>query len=767
MKNFLFIFFLSCVGSSLFAQSEIAINEWKSYLPYQNVRHIEETEDRILFATEWAILSYTIDEGSFDFLSKVDGLSDTGISEIAYDKNNQQLIIAYANSNIDIVKGNDVINKSDIRDNTNITGDRTINDIHIGENNKMYLSTSFGILEMDLESLEFGQTIFTDAAVNQMDNNGNLLFAATEDGLYSINTGQALNIADFGSWDLMGPELNLPLVYPCEHAAVLEDKVFTMIDDTLKMAVTGGAFQNKYTLPEDFVPRFLRASGGLIALGIYDEVYTSQVIFFDSEGNNLGGPAGCSNLVTDAYISNSGRIWFGDEWNNIRYSESIDAPCSTRKLNTPTTHELSEITIKNDDIYVAAGGVTDTYEALASREGFYEYSNEEWKVYNQNSFPNVGLQDFVNFYRVLPHPQDNILFIASFWGGLVRLDLDTEEFSYSTQFNSALQGRGGTSSTTFVGGLVFDRDNNLWVSNFGAPEPIVVFLNGEGTGISYPVKSASKNLVQITMDDSGYLWAVVSGNPGGIVVYDPGSRAEDPSDDDDRFINLGVRVNTIEVDRSGDVWVGTTEGPYVFECGGSALSEDCVGTQRKVLQDSIAAFLLETENIRAIETDGANRKWFGTKNGIFIQSPDGEDQIMRLTESNSPLFDNEIIDLTFNGNTGEMFIGSNKGIQSVRTETTEGQATHSGNVIAFPNPVRPDYSGPIAIKGLANDAEVKITDIAGKLVYETTALGGQAIWDGNDYNGRRAVSGVYLVFSSSTESFDNPDSYVTKILLMN
>ena len=767
MKKFLLIIVLFSLGFSSFAQSEIAINEWKSYLPYQNVRHIEETEDRILFATEWAIMSYNSDEENFEFLSKVDGLSDIGISEIAYDQNNKQLIIAYTNSNIDIVVGSEVINKSDIRDNTTLAGDRSINHIHIGDNNKMYLSTAFGILEQDLESLEFGQTIFTDAAVNQMDNSGGILFAATEDGLYTINESTAVNIADFGSWDLMGPAVNLPLVYPSEHVAVLDNKVFTIVDDTLKMAEIGGNFQNLYALPQNFVPRFLRASGGRLALGIYDEEFSSQVMFFESDGNRIDGPLGCTNLVTDAYISNSGRIWFGDEWNNIRYMETIDGECKRiRKINTPTTHELSEISIKNDVVYVASGGVSDAYAAQASRQGFYQFSDNNWKVYNQNTYSDVGLEDVVNFYKILPHPQEDVLFVGSFWSGLVRLDLETEEFSFKDQNNSALQGRNGTSSTTFVGGMVFDRDNNLWVSNFEAPEPLVVFLDGMGTGISFSV-SSTKKLAQITMDESGYIWAVVTGNPGGVLVYDPGSKPEDPSDDDDRFINLGSVVNTIEVDRSGDVWVGTAEGPWVFECGGSALSDDCEGTQRKVLQDSIAAFLLETENIRAIETDGANRKWFGTKNGIFVQSPDGEEQIMVLTENNSPLFDNEIIDLTFNGKTGEMFIGTNKGIQSVRTETTEGNASHSGSVVAFPNPVRPDYSGPIAIKGLANDAEVKITDIGGKLVYETTALGGQAIWDGRDYNGRKAVSGVYLVFSSSTESFDNPDSYVTKILLMN
>ncbi len=205
----------------------------------------------------------------------------------------------------------------------------------------------------------------------------------------------------------------------------------------------------------------------------------------------------------------------------------------------------------------------------------------------------------------------------------------------------------------------------------------------------------------------------------------------------------------------------------MFECGGAAFDSDvCRGVHRKVVVDDNVAFLLETEDVYAIETDGGNRKWFGSRNGIFVQSPDGEDQIIRYTTENSPLYDNTIIDLEFDPLTGIMWIANNKGLQSIKTETLGAEDKHASEVYAYPNPVRPDYVGPIAIKGLVNDASVKITDINGRLVYETTALGGQAIWDGNDYNGRRADTGVYLVFSSGGPAFGTPDSFVSKIFVV-
>ena len=227
-------------------------------------------------------------------------------------------------------------------------------------------------------------------------------------------------------------------------------------------------------------------------------------------------------------------------------------------------------------------------------------------------------------------------------------------------------------------------------------------------------------------------------------------------------------VLSVVVDRDGAVWVGTNEGPVIFDCGGDVFDASrCGGVRRRVLQDSIGAFLLADQQINTMAVDGANRKWLGTRNGLFVQSPQGDDQIAHFTTDNSPIPDDIINALAYDGDQGVMWIGTDKGVITYRTETTEGSVFHRSNdVYAFPNPVEPFYTGPIAIKGLVTDANVKITDINGLLVSEMTALGGQAIWDGNDLEGRRVNSGVYLVFSADQRAFDQPDSFVTKILVL-
>ena len=144
-------------------------------------------------------------------------------------------------------------------------------------------------------------------------------------------------------------------------------------------------------------------------------------------------------------------------------------------------------------------------------------------------------------------------------------------------------------------------------------------------------------------------------------------------------------------------------------------------------------------------------------------SPDGQKELAHFTADNSPLLSDDITSMTIDKETGEVFFGTTKGIISYMGEAIDG-GDKMGDVYAFPNPVNHEYHGPIAITGLTQNADVKITDIRGDVVFTTTALGGRAIWDGNNFQGVRASSGVYMVFVSNA---DGTQKAVTKILLIN
>ena len=239
---------------------------------------------------------------------------------------------------------------------------------------------------------------------------------------------------------------------------------------------------------------------------------------------------------------------------------------------------------------------------------------------------------------------------------------------------------------------------------------------------------------------------------GKITVFDSG-RLND--DNDNRSIQLGAsntvmpndNVLSLASDKDGVIWVGTTEGIVIFNCSSNLFDGSCQGNRPIISVDNFNGYLLEGEQIQDIEVDGANRKWIATKNGVFLLSEDGYDQLAYFNKDNSPLFDNDVSKIAFDGQSGYVYFASTVGLQSYRSESTQGlRKMNAEDIIVFPHPVEPDYDGPIAISNLADDANVKITDISGRLVYETQALGGQAIWYGTDYNGRKAQSGVYLVY---------------------
>jgi len=191
-------------------------------------------------------------------------------------------------------------------------------------------------------------------------------------------------------------------------------------------------------------------------------------------------------------------------------------------------------------------------------------------------------------------------------------------------------------------------------------------------------------------------------------------------------------------------------------------AQGCDAILPVVQQDNFAGYLFGDEQVQTIAIDGADRKWVGTKNGLWLISPEGDKIIFRFTEDNSPLLNNDVKKITINGQTGEVFIATAKGLCSFRSTATEGGVENS-NVLVFPNPVPPDYGGTIAIRGLVDNAFVKITELDGRLVYQTRALGGQAIWNGKNYKGGRVSTGVYLVLVSDDS---RSEKIVTKIVFI-
>lgn len=753
--------------------AQTRIGDWESHLPYQSFKRITQSDNNIIYATDWSILLLDKDDFSSEELSKVEGLSDIGISEIAYDQNSEQLIIAYDNSNIDILIDRDVINLPNIKSNLSITGNKEINNIHVAGDEYIYLATSFGLVQLNINTYDFGFTVFTGLSVIDVETVDDMLYVATEDGIYSFDLSSDLNPGDFSLWELQATDVGLPSVYACDALQAYGGELYAVVDEAL-WKNGGGTFQIIY---ESDIPNFsietLRSTGEHLMLGLKDNAFSSKVLFFDEEGNNSENLGGCTDRIQDVLEDDRGRIWYADEFNEARFSNSKDEECQRLRFDSPFSHKASHMDVKDGVLYVASGGVTENFGTLADREGVYILQENTWNNVNESSYAPFKENGLINFFQVANHPSLEKYYVASYWGGLAEINQTDNNMILYNKENSSLQGTVGDEARERIAGLAFDREENLWVTNIGAPEPLSVLTN-EGNWHSFEVDLNDKGLTDISIDELGYKWIAIFGNQGGVLAYSDEGTISDPTDDKQIYLNKSNseletnNVNAIITDLDGSVWVGTSEGVVIFDCGEELFDGECIGRKIAVQQDSIGANLLADVEIRTLEIDGANRKWFGTRNGIFVQSPDGVEGLLRFTIDNSPLFDDNVIDLEYDGDAGLMYIATNKGIQAYKTASTTGERRHTDeNVYVYPNPVRPEYNGPIAIKGLVRDADIKITDVNGRLVFETSALGGQAIWDGRDLDGKKAATGVYLVFSTNDRSFDSPDGFVTKILFVN
>lgn len=754
------------------AQNDVAIGQWKSYLPYRGGIHVTQSEERVFYATNFSVMAIDKTDFAVEYFSKVNGLSQVGVKTIQYNQSGSQLIVVYKNGVIDILDEQGTTTLNQIKNFNAILGEKSVNEIFVEDASNIYLAANYGISKVNTAKAEFVFTTFTGVTVNSVVVFDNIIYAATNEGIYTTSTQNPFP-EDFSTWKWLGQEIGFPADYTTKSLAIYDNKIYLDVNDTLSY-LQAGARTNIFH-ENGLQSAYLSSEGGhLIAGWTRGTNIPGKVLYFTDATQFQVLPNDCffNPFYAIADSKKESAVWLADQATTFYYLENIkDVNCKALNFNSPYSHHVQEITVADDALWIASGGLNPTFSPLLRADGFFRLQDNTWSAFNQFITPELIGKPLWDFQKVVVHPESGKVYAGAYVEGLV--EWDGQNFVIYDDANSSLGNPAGDPSRTRISGLAFDTENNLWVSNYGASNPISVFTNQQ-TWQRFSTSGSCQNeteLSQVLVDRNGYKWFVVTSNSAGLLVYDESGTTENTQDDRCRlFTNTNSslptnRVNTLALDLNGDIWVGTSEGVAVFQCF-DPFDENCDFFLPKTDQDeNNLGLLLKTEDVRTIAIDGANRKWFGTSNGIFVQSADGTVQEARFTAENSPLFDNTIIDIEIQPTTGEVFIGTAQGLISYRGEAVRGGRVNSKNAYAFPNPVRPDYEGIIAVNGLAENANVKITDITGQLVYETIALGGQAIWDGKDYNGKRATSGVYFVFSTSDNPIQ-PDALVTKILIL-
>ena len=756
-----------------------SIGQWRSHLPYTAGPHVTQSEETIYYGTKWSILTINKMDQAVDFLDKIDGLSTVGIAGLKYHPGQKTLITAYGNSVLDLLDSQgSVTTLKQIANFTNFVGQKEIYQMVPDSDSTILLATNYGLSRLNVKRKEFEFTTF-GVPVLHVATFQNFIYMATEEGIYRIAL-TAKNLQNLGNWTLLGPEEGFPSAYASAVMAVFNNSLFFDLDGIIHRY--DGQEVIREPQEEGYNVQFLSSEGVHLLIGYRCAGCSGgRLTYLDLNGNRGVIPDGCFGLPNFAIEDATGRIWIADRFRSFRILNNLsDQSCQFLDLNSPYSENNREMAIHNGQLWLASGGVTQQFSYRFLDHGFASFIDGQWNIFNRYSQdfmlgrnPSIPDDDLYDIITIAIRPDDGMIFAGSFLEGLIQYD--GENFTLHDNENSSLQNAVGDIARTRITGLAFDNANNLWVANHTAPRPISVYTRA-GEWQSFRPSCGVGEIHAVDVDPNGFKWFVSNSNSVGLMVFDEGEIG-DNTDDRCRIFNENNSnlptniVNCVSADLDGDVWVGTGEGIVIFECGSGAFDPNCLGTLRVfTAEDEFNEYLLANEEVQTIAVDGANRKWIGTKNGVFVLSADGEEELFRFTESNSPLPDNNIIDIAINDQNGEVFIGTNKGVVSYRSDAIQGTNLFSSSLEVYPNPVKPEYRGPVTIRGLARDAVVKITDISGRLVFQTEALGGQAIWNGTDYNGRRVNSGVYLIFASSNAStvgfVGKPGSAVGRILFI-
>ncbi len=745
--------------------SQIPSGGWRDHLPYNEGLRLAEYNNRIFCATmAGSLYSYDTRDNSIKKHSKANGLSDAAVTAIASSRYTNTLIVGYANGNVDLIRNDSVINIPDIKRKA-IMGAKGINNIYC-KDHYAYLACGFGIVLLDLNRREFSNTYFFGAGgaqvyVNDITSHNNYLYAATRNGIYKADLNHP-NLLDFNAWQLM---LTLPDPdADYRFVAYHNNRLFTVFRDP--------------DSPQDDIVTFDDSGWE-----VWSKSYADR---FDYLGEQNGFLVLSSLLKTKVYSGNEELIRDNttfyakhalfDTGMNLWYANPsvglvrLDASGNGTIIapNGPPAKTVGDIEILSGQVWIGCGNTESQFAGY----GASSFINDQWIWYNRNTIP-----EMVNFYNVSeisidPANPGHVLGgsygfgVVEFLNGqLVDLvDHEDDIFVHVTGYENLPE-------YIRITGVDIDRQGNMYASASNSEVGLYKKKPGENwkaLEIDYDDFGLTVDVGQLLVRDEKQIWMLVKDK--GILVLEE----EEEVSARERFFaardqsgNLLNPVFSLAEDKEGAIWVGTANGPVVYFNPSEIFDEETIlGYQPLIRRNdgsNNADPLLETEKISDIAVDGANRKWFATeKSGVFLISPDGKKEILHFTEDNSPLLSNNVLTLAVNDVTGEVFFGTDKGIISYRGSATEGSDDFN-EVHVFPNPVRETYQGDITVTGLVGNVNVKITDITGNLVFETTAMGGQALWNGKNFRGDRVQTGVYLVFCTNE---DGSKTHVAKLLFI-
>ena len=756
------LYFVLLIGMQMgFAQSNLL---WQGYFSYNEIKDLSESPTTIFAASENALFSKNTTTNQLKTTNTIDGLSGETITALYYSATSNKTLVGYENGLMIAINEADgsMLNIVDIINKQLPSNIKKIN--HFMEyEGIVYVSCDFGIVQFNLATMLFGDTYFignngAEISVTQTAVFNGYIYAATVDGVRRADIASK-NLIDFNQWAIVASG-----AWSSIEAFGTELIAINTTGYIHKYNVASNSFIGYSALPSAAVD--MRKTDNYLVITTANSVYfynNLMALVRQIDSNQITGINAsftCATTINDF-------VYIGTKENGLMSTTiSVTSAFENSTPIGPSRNNVFALQVATNALWTVYGDYSGSYNPYPlDSYGISKYSATGWL-----NIPYEKVFGAKSISRITVNPNnENEVYASSYFSGLLKIENDVPKILYN-QTNSGLE------SITFLGptyidirinGAAFDKSGNLWLNNSLIQKGLKV-LKADGQWQSFSLdgildKSIDASMGRMIIDKNSTKWWCT--NTDGLISYNESINKFKKITTGSDTGNLPTTdVRAIAVDNRNQLWIGTTKGLRILSNVGSFLTEDQMKTNPIIiLEDGLAQELLYEQFITDIVVDGANNKWIGTADsGIFLLSSNGQETKYHFTVNNSPLPSNVINDIDINSITGEVFIATSKGLISFKGTATSANEDLN-EVYVYPNPVRPEFEGTVKIAGLLDKATVKITDIEGNLVYETTSEGGTIEWDTTAFGKYKVASGVYMIFISAQ---DGIETKVKKVMII-
>ncbi|MCO6174638.1 T9SS type A sorting domain-containing protein [Flavobacterium sp. NRK F10] len=760
MKNIFFAFALLISVTVSFSQNN---QLWKGYFSYNEIVDVASATNKIYATTEVSAFYKDLLLSNVEQINSVNGFKPEDITTIYYSDSFKKFIAGNSNGLLLIVNNDGtVVTKVDIIEEVPVAPNvKRVNSFYEYDG-KLYISCDYGISVLNLATNEFVSTYFIgtsgeETKVYQTTVYNNELYAATQE--FGIRKATVTNpfIYDFSQWQTFDTGY-------WNGIATFNNQLVAMNTNSRTYRYNGSSFVE--ILNHNQAGLTLKVNEGYLTVTTQNNVYVLDDSFLQVA--HVTNIPDYSVIFTAATVVND-HVFIGTATNGL-FSASLSNLFSFENLSPdgPVRNYIFRLKKAPNYLWAVYGDYTRLYNPYPLDEfGVSKYSGEDgWEL-----LPYDDVYQAKSLSDIILNPNNaNEVYIASYFSGLLKINGDN-----ITLYNDQNTGSNGLESLVLSGNpnyvdirinsLAFDREGNLWMSNAFVDRGLKVLRAG-GQWQSYNLSNVLTNIAtgrygSMAIDNNLTKWLPTLND--GLLAY---------NEILNKYIVLDTEtanlpdndVRKVVIDNNNQLWIITYRGLRILYNVSTFLQQEELTTNNIVIQEGdLAQELFYQQSLIDIEVDGANRKWISVADGgVFLVSSNGQQTIYQFNKNNSPLPSNNVNDIEIDGVTGEIFFATDKGMVSFLGTSTK-PSDDLENVYVYPNPVRPNYVGTIKIAGLTDKANVKITDIEGNLVFETTSAGGTIEWDGTAFGKHRVASGVYMIFVATE---DGMDTTVKKVMII-